>query len=389
MAGIGRPNSTTDEQRREIWRRWKEGQSLSDIGRALGKIPGSIHHVVKANGGYVPAERSRSGRVLSLSEREEISRGIAAEASSRDIAARIGRSPSTVSREVNRHGGREGYRASVADGQAWKNAERPKECLLAKDETLRDLVAQKLSDDWSPQQIAGWLAKSADEVDGRYVSHETIYKSLFIQARGVLKRELVTHLRTRRVMRRSKLASTEGQPRGQIRDAVSIHDRPAEIEDRAVPGHWEGDLIAGSGNSYIATLAERTSRFVMLVRVPGKDTVSVVSSLSAKIGDLPAGLMESLTWDRGTELADHRKFTIATDVKVYFADPKSPWQRGTNENTNGLLRQYFPKGTPLAGFNQSELDLVAGRLNSRPRKTLGYATPAETLYDLIGVAMTP
>ena len=389
MPGIGRPNSTTNEQRREIWRRWKEGQSLSDIGRALGKIPGSIHHVVKANGGYVPAERSRSERVLSLTDREEISRGMAAGESFRDIAVKIGRSPSTVSREVNRHGGREGYRANVADRQAWTNADRPKECRLAKDETLRNLVAEKLGNDWSPQQIAGWLAKAADEVDGRYVSHETIYKSLFIQARGVLKRELATHLRTRRVMRKSKLASTEGQPRGQIRDAVSIHDRPAEIEDRAVPGHWEGDLIAGSGNSYIATLAERTSRFVMLVRVPGKDTVSVVSSLSAKIRDLPDGLMQSLTWDRGMELADHRTFTVATDVKVYFADPKSPWQRGTNENTNGLLRQYFPKGSALSGVRQSDLDVIAERLNSRPRKTLGYATPAERLYDLIGVALTP
>jgi len=389
MPGIGRPNSTTNEQRREIWRRWKEGQSLSDIGRALGKIPGSIHHVVKANGGYVPAERSRSERVLSLTDREESSRGMAAGESFRDIAVKIGRSPSTVSREVNRHGGRESYRANVADRQAWTNADRPKECRLAKDETLRKLVAEKLGNDWSPQQIAGWLAKAADEVDGRYVSHETIYKSLFIQARGVLKRELATHLRTRRAMRKSKLASTEGQPRGQIRDAVSIHDRPAEIEDRAVPGHWEGDLIAGSGNSYIATLAERTSRFVMLVRVPGKDTVSVVSSLSAKIRDLPDGLMQSLTWDRGMELADHRTFTVATDVKVYFADPKSPWQRGTNENTNGLLRQYFPKGSALSGFRQSDLDVIAERLNSRPRKTLGYATPAERLYDLIGVALTP
>ena len=337
----------------------------------------------------MPAERSRSGRVLSLSDREDISRGIAAGQSVRDIALKIGRSPSTVSREVNRHGGREGYRANVADGQAWKNAERPKACLLAQDEVLRDLVAAKLGDDWSPQQIAGWLAKSAAEVDGRYVSYETIYKSLFIQARGVLRRELATHLRTRRVMRRSKLSSTKGQPRGQIRDAVSIHDRPAEVEDRAVPGHWEGDLIAGSGNTYIATLAERTSRFVLLVRVPGKDTVSVVSSLSAKIRELPAGLMESLTWDRGMELADHRKFTVATDVKVYFADPKSPWQRGTNENTNGLLRQYFPKGTALDVFRQSDLDVVASRLNSRPRKTLGYATPAERLYDLVGVALTP
>lgn len=388
MAKRGRPNRTTAEQRREIWRRWKEGQSLSDIGRALGKVPGSVYHVVKANGGFVPAERMRSPRVLSLHDREEISRGISAGMSFRDIARRIGRPVSTVSREVGRHGGRLEYRAAIADGQAWENARRPKACLLAVDEVLRDVVAQKLSQDWSPEQIAGWLRTDPDGLGGRRVSHETIYKSLFIQARGVLKQELTTHLRSRRAMRRAKSATTEGQQRGQIRDAVSIRQRPPEVADRAVPGHWEGDLITGSNNSHIATLVERVSRFTMLVRVPGKDAVSVEACLRAKIGDLPADMMRSLTWDRGCEMAKHRRFAVATGVTVYFADPHSPWQRGTNENTNGLLRQYFPKGTDLSGHTQAELDAVALKLNTRPRKTLHYETPADALCKIMSVAST-
>ncbi|MEJ8639907.1 IS30 family transposase [Streptomyces sp. MS2.AVA.5] len=378
MARIGRPG-LSDEQKREVWRRWRDGQSLSEIGRALGKVPGSIHGVVAANGGFVPAARTRSAGVLSLAEREEISRGLAAGDSFRAIAGRLGRAPSTVSREVGRHGGREKYRAARADEGAWGNARRPKSCLLQQSPALRDTVAGKLKEDWSPRQIAGWLARTFAPEDGMYVSHETIYKSLFIQARGVLKKELVSHLRRRRTMRRSKNASTAGQQRGCIRDAVSIRERPAEAEDRAVPGHWEGDLITGSKNSHIATLVERHSRYVMLVRVAGKDTISVISALSHQVRYLPDGLMTSLTWDRGTELADHKRFTMATDVKVYSADPKSPWQRGSNENTNGLLRQYFPKGTDLSGYTQADLDAVALKLNSRPRQTLGFETPADRL----------
>ncbi|MCX4392577.1 IS30 family transposase [Streptomyces sp. NBC_01767] len=378
MARIGRPG-LSDEQKHEVWRRWRDGQSLSEIGRALGKVPGSIHGVVAANGGFVPAARTRSAGVLSLAEREEISRGLAAGDSFRAIAGRLGRAPSTVSREVGRHGGRERYRAARADEGAWSNARRPKSCLLQQSPALRDTVAGKLKEDWSPRQIAGWLARTIAPEDGMYVSHETIYKSLFIQARGVLKKELVSHLRRRRTMRRSKNASTAGQQRGCIRDAVSIHERPAEAEDRAVPGHWEGDLITGAKNSHIATLVERHSRYVMLVRVAGKDTTSVISALSHQVRYLPDGLMTSLTWDRGTELADHKRFTMATDVKVYFADPKSPWQRGSNENTNGLLRQYFPKGTDLSGYTQAELDAVALKLNTRPRQTLGFETPADRL----------
>ncbi|MCX4537711.1 IS30 family transposase [Streptomyces sp. NBC_01669] len=378
MARIGRPG-LSDEQKREVWRRWRDGQSLSEIGRALGKVPGSIHGVVAANGGFVPAARTRSAGVLSLAEREEISRGLAAADSFRAIAGQLGRAPSTVSREVGRHGGREKYRAARADEGAWGNARRPKSCLLQQSPALRDTVAGKLKEDWSPRQIAGWLARTFAPEDGMYVSHETIYKSLFIQARGVLKKELVSHLRRRRTMRRSKNASTAGQQRGCIRDAVSIRERPAEAEDRAVPGHWEGDLITGAKNSHIATLVERHSRYVMLVRVAGKDTTSVISALSHQVRYLPDGLMTSLTWDRGTELADHKRFTMATDVKVYFADPKSPWQRGSNENTNGLLRQYFPKGTDLSGYTQADLDAVALKLNTRPRQTLGFETPADRL----------
>ena len=388
MARTGRPNRTTSEQRREIWQRWKRGQSLSEIGRALGKIPGSVYHVVKANGGYVPAERTRSARVLTLHDREEISRGISAGRSFREISRTLGRPVSTVSREVKRHGGRARYRGAVADAQAWVNAERPKRCLLAEDEVLRDVVAEKLNDDWSPEQIAGWLRTNPEGMGGRRVSHETIYRSLFVQARGVLKQELTQHLRTRRTMRRAKRATTKGQQRGQIRDAVSIHERPPEVDDRAVPGHWEGDLITGSGNSHIATLVERSSRFVMLVRVPGKDAVSVEMGLRNKVQQLPKDLMRSLTWDRGMELAEHQRFTVSTGVKVFFADPHSPWQRGTNENTNGLLRQYFPKGSDLSGYSQADLDVVALKLNTRPRKTLQFVTPGQELSRLMGVAAT-
>lgn len=386
MARIGRPGMS-DAQKREVWRRWKEGWSLSEIGRSLGKVPGSIHGVVKANGGYVPAERTRAAATLSLAEREEISRSLARNESFRAIAARLGRAPSTVSREVGRHGGRGKYRATVADERAWDSARRPKSCLLQRNSNLRDLVADKLADDWSPQQISGWLARRFAGEDGMYVSHETIYRSLFIQARGVLKKELLTHLRRRRTMRRSKNSTTAGQERGQIRDAISIKERPAEVTDRAIPGHWEGDLITGAKNSHIATLVERHSRYVMLVQVPGKDTISVVNALATHVRALPDTMMKTLTWDRGTELAEHRRFTIATDVKVYFCDPRSPWQRGSNENTNGLLRQNFPKGTDLSGYTQDDLDTVAFRLNTRPRKTLGYTTPIDKLVAT--VAATP
>ena len=377
MARMGRPGLSS-AQKAELWQRWKSGQSLSDIGRALGKHAGSVHGVLSANGGILPATRCRSSRSLSLAEREEISRGIAVGASMRKIAAIINRSPSTVSREVSRNGGST-YRAVEADSRAWHQACRPKPCHLVKFPILQGIVARKLSVNWSPAQIAGWLKQQYPEDGSMRISHETIYRSLFIQARGVLKKELVSHLRSRRMMRRSKHATTDGQPRGRISDGISIHERPADVEDRAIPGHWEGDLITGSNNTHIATLVERHSRFTMLVKVAGKDTNSVVTALSQQVRKLPAELRQSLTWDRGMELARHKQFTIATHVKVYFCDPQSPWQRGTNENTNRLLRQYFPKGTDLSGFSQADLNKVALQLNQRPRKTLNFCTPADKL----------
>ena len=378
MAQMGRPGLSA-AQKTELWRRWKSGQSLSDIGRALGKHAGSVFGVLKLNGGIYQPPRRRSRLALTLAEREEISRGIAADRSIRDTASAISRSPSTVSREIARHGGRNQYRAADADSQTWDQARRPKTCRLATHPRLRVMVASKLRLEWSPEQISGWLKRQFPDDDSMRISHETIYRRLFIQTRGVLKKELIGHLRSRRMMRRSKSASTDGQPRGQIIDGASIRERPADVEDRAIPGNWEGDLISGSKNTHIATLVERHSRFTVLVKVPGKDTVSVVTALSKQVRKLPSELRRSLTWDRGMELAHHKRFTVATDVQVYFCDPQSPWQRGTNENTNRLLRQYFPSGTDLSGYSQSDLNKVARRLNQRPRKILGFYTPADKL----------
>jgi transposase, IS30 family len=366
-------------QRTEIWRRWKSGQSLHEIGRAFGKPHSCIRCLLLPRGGIAPAARGRSRLALTLAEREDISRGIASGSPLREIARRLDRAASTVSREVTRHGGRPTYRAHEADDQAWDSALRPKECLLALHPRLREVVASKLILDWSPEQISGWLKTQYLDDQSMRVSHETIYRSLFIQARGVLKKQLMDHLRSKRRMRRCRHASVSGQSRGQIVDAISIRERPPEVEDRAIPGHWEGDLLSGAKNSYMATLVERHSRFAMLIKVPSKDTEVVVAALSRHVGKLPATLRRSLTWDRGLEMAKHKTFTVATDVKVYFCDPQSPWQRGTNENTNLLLRQYFPRGTDLSAYSQAQLDQVALRLNQRPRKTLGFETPASRL----------
>ena len=377
--------SATDKT--AIWDRWARGESLSTIGRAIERIPAAVFHVVRARGGMPPPPRWRSSRALTVREREEISRGLATGVSFRQLGVQLGRPTSTVSREVGRHGGRSGYRAAVADAATWTLARRPQRCRLAQRPVLCAHVAEKLAADWSPQQIAGWLQRTYPQDLAMQVSHETIYRSLFVQSRGVLKQELLRHLRRRKTMRRSTHASATMQPRGHIVDAVSIRERPASVEDRAVPGHWEGDLLAGKANSYIATLVERRSRFVMLVRVPGKDTQSVVQALTRRVRTFPTGLMSSLTWDRGMELAAHKAFSVATDVQVYFCDPQSPWQRGSNENTNGLLRQYFPDGTDLSTFTQAQLNIIARRLNTRPRKTLGYDTPADRLAT--SVASTP
>jgi len=364
-------------EKTELWDRWQRGESLRAIGRAFGKPSSSIYFQLAPHGGIRPPERCRSRLALTLSEREAISRGIVARRSIRSMARLLGRAPSTVSREVRRNGGYDRYRAAAANERAWARTRRPKRCKLANSRWLRRAVARKLRLNWSPEQIAGWL-KRAHPGDGSYqVSHETIYRSLFVQARGVLKKELVGHLRSKRTIRRSKQATQKGGAHGQIKDMISIRERPASVEDRAVPGHWEGDLISGSKNSYIATLVERHTRYVMLAKVAGKDTETVISALIKQARKLPNELYKSLTWDRGKELADHRRFSLATDIDVYFCDPQSPWQRGSNENTNGLLRQYFPKGTDLSVYSQAHLNKVARQLNERPRKTLEFETPAE------------
>ena len=364
-------------QRADIWDRWQRGESMSSIGRLFDRESSSIFSVLSPTGGIRPADRTRSKQALSLAEREEVSRGLSVKQSLRSIARQLGRSPSTISREVGRNGGTANYRATVSDQAAWDRALRPKLCKLACTPALSYAVSAKLQRKWSPEQIAGWLKCAFPGEPRKQVSHETIYRSLYIQARGVLKKELVEHLRAKRTIRRSRHASQKAGGKGQIKNMVSISQRPASVEDRAVPGHWEGDLIGGSKNSYIATLVERHSRYVMLVKVANKDTNSVVSALIKQSQRLPRELYKSLTWDRGKELADHPRLTLATDVKVYFCDPQSPWQRGTNENTNRLLRQYLPRGTDLSVHSQAKLSAIARQLNERPRKTLQYQTPAE------------
>jgi len=367
----------TQKQKSEIWDRWQRGESLKEIGRVFDRGSSSIYGQLSPTGGIRPPDRKRSRLALTLGEREEISRGIAANQSMRWMATRLNRSPSTISREINRHGGLDCYRASQADKTAWNKASRPKPCKLAGNPALKDAVAAKLRKNWAPEQVAGWLKREYPGDESNQVSHETIYRSLFIQARGVLKKELLQHLRSERTIRRSRHSSQHGDGRGKIANAISISERPASADDRAVPGHWEGDLIAGSNNSYIATLVERHTRYAMLVKVGDKKTETVISALIKHAHKLPGELYKSLTWDRGKELSDHQRFTLATDVDVYFCDPSSPWQRGSNENTNRLLRQYFPKGTDLSVHSQTKLNAVARELNERPRKTLNFETPAE------------
>jgi len=370
-------------QRAEIWDRWQRGESMSSIGRRFDRPSSSIFSVISPMGGIRPAARKRGRLTLSLNEREEISRGLSVKRSLRAIARQLGRAPSTISREVRRNGGPAAYRAAGADQAAWDRALRPKTCKLACHRGLRRTVSAKLQGKWSPEQIAGWLKRAFPGETHNQVSHETIYRSLYIQARGVLKKELLEHLRARRTIRRSRHASLKRSGLGQVKNAVSIRERPAAVEDRAIPGHWEGDLLAGSRNSYIATLVERQSRYVMLVKVANKDTASVVAALIKQSKKLPQELCKSLTWDRGKELADHQRLTLATDIDVYFCDPHTPWQRGTNENTNRLLRQYLPKGTDLSLHSQAKLSTIARQLNGRPRKTLQYQTPAERFAECV------
>jgi len=367
----------TAKQKAEIWDRWQRGESMNAIGRVFDRPSSSIFNQLSPTGGIRPSPRRRSRLALSLSEREEISRGLAGCQSLRKIASQIGRAPSTISREVKRNGGLKRYRANLADKAAWDRALRPKPCKLAQHPLLQRIVAAKLKRHWSPKQIDGWLKRHYPDNEARHVSHETLYRSLFIQARGVLKKELQQHLRSQRAIRRSRHASLKNEGLGKITNAVSIRERPASVKDRAVPGHWEGDLICGTNNSFIATLVERHTRYVMLARVKGKETETVINALIKQAHSLPKELYKSLTWDRGSEMADHQRFTLATDVQVYFCDPQSPWQRGSNENTNRLLRQYFPKKTDLSVHSQATLNRVARELNERPRETLDFETPAE------------
>jgi IS30 family transposase len=365
------------EQKAVMWDRWQKGESLHEIGRSFDRYHSSIQRLISVAGGVRPTKRKRSNIALSLSEREEVSRGIASNESMRSIASRLGRAPSTISREIERNGGDRKYRAARADKKAWERACRPKSCKLAGSPWLRRAIEIKLRVNWSPEQIAGWLKRTHPEDESKQVSHETIYRSLFIQTRGVLKKELLQYLRSERTMRKSVHAGQIKDGRGKIPNAISISERPALVEDRAVPGHWEGDLICGSKNSYVATLVERHTRYVMLVKLENKNSESVVTALIKQAKKLPSELYKSLTWDRGSEMKDHQRFTMATDIDVYFCDPRSPWQRGSNENTNRLLRQYFPKGTDLSVHSQSKLNAVARQLNERPRKTLDFETPAE------------
>ena len=367
----------SDSQKAQMWERWHKGESLQQIAQLFDRNHSSIQRILAEAGGIRPRQRCRSARTLSLAEREEISRGVVCGYSIRTMAASLGRAPSTVSRELKRNGGRQSYRASLADRAAWNRAERPKVCKLARHRALARRVADKLRRQWSPEQIAGWLQRIYPDDASRQVSHETIYRTLYIQSRGALKKELLAHLRRTRAMRRSRHHTQKTENHGRIVGAVSISERPATAEDRAVPGHWEGDLVFGSHNSQIATLVERQTRYVMAVKVGGKDTGTVVNALIRHARCLPKELYRSLTWDRGKELAAHRRFTLATDIQVYFCDPHKPWQRGSNENTNGLLRQYLPKGLDLSVIPQAKLNTIAKYLNERPRKTLGYETPAE------------
>lgn len=373
----------TESQKAVMWERWREGESLQQIAQMFDRNYSSVQGILAETGGIQPAQRHRSRLALTLAEREEISRSVVSGDSIVSVANRLGRAPSTVSREIKRNGGSQGYRANRADQLARDRARRPKTCKLVDNRPLARLVASKLELQWSPEQIAGWLKHAYPVNEDYHVSHETIYRSLYIQARGALKKELLEHLRRSRAMRRSRHHTMKTETHGRIRDAVSISERPAAVEDRAIPGHWEGDLLFGDASSQIATLVERQTRFVMLVKTTGKDTETVVNALINHAVKLPQELYKSLTWDRGKELASHKRFTVATDIKVYFCDPHAPWQRGSNENTNGLLRQYFPKGMDISTYSQSKLNAVARRLNERPRKTLNFQTPAERFYQCI------
>lgn len=369
----------TAEQKDEIWDRYKRGETMHDIGRAFDRFHSTFSRMIRETGGIRPRVRKRSRFALTLAEREEISRGLVAGLSMRAIGKALGRAASTISREIARNGGRKSYRATTADKRAWDQALRPKPCKLVLNGRLRRAVVIKLKRYWSPQQIAGWLKRRYPGNEAMHVSHETLYLSLYVQTRGALKKELIQYLRARRTIRQSRYGKPDTDKRGKIPDAVPISQRPASVEDRAVPGHWEGDLLCGPNIHSVVTLVERHSRYVMLLKVKNRETETVINALIKNAKRLPAEMYKSLTWDRGCEMTDHKRFTVATNIDVYFCDPQSPWQRGSNENTNRLLRQYLPRGTDLSKIPQARLNKIARELNERPRKTLDYECPAERL----------
>jgi IS30 family transposase len=360
------------------------GVPVKRIANHLGRRNSSLRKFLATTGARRPSARERCPLRLSLAEREEISRGLAAGLSIRAIARGLNRSPSTVCGEVNANGGPLKYRALPADRGAQRRALRPKRAKLAQCRRLRRVVERKLETRWSPQQISGWLAERYPNDPEMRVSHETIYQSLFVQSRGALRKELHACLRTGRAMRRAKAYTKRGVGQGQIRNMVMISERPAEVADRAVPGHWEGDLIFGKKMTSIGTLVERHSRYVILLKLPnGHGAPAVRQAMTKRILTLPAQLRRSITWDQGKEMAEHVQFTIDTGVQIYFCDPKSPWQRGSNENTNGLLRQYLPRSSDLSQCTQRELDTIARSLNTRPRQTLGWMTPSHAFANAV------
>ena len=382
--GHGDYERLTPEAIDQVWLRLRAGQAAKPTARQLGLCTGTVRAYLLRCGGIKPQPRRRGGCRLSVEEREEISRGLAAGLSYRVIAAGLGRNPSTVSREVAANSGRRQYRAARADRQAWTRATRPKVCKLAANLVLRDIVEEKLLLRWSPQQIAGWLKLTYPDSPEMLVSHESIYRTLYVQSRGALRKELSRYLRTGRVIRRPKgVRLPDG--RGGRPNTLHISERPPEADDRAVPGHWEGDLVFGKGMSPVATLVERSTRFLMLVALPGghHQADAVADALAAAITTLPKQLARSLTWDLGHEMAQHQRFTIETGVQVYFCDPKSPWQRGSNENTNGLLRQYLPRRLDFRTLTQADFDAIADQLNGRPRQTLGIKTPSQALAEVL------
>lgn len=376
----------TQEERALVFDLWKQGAGFSEIGRVITAKPGSVFTILRENGGIKPEPRHRNITHLTLSEREEIRVALSAKMSIRAVARMLNRSPSTISREVARNRGRRYYKAVDADNRAKRMAKRPKLALLERFPELKQLVIDKLELKWSPEQISGWLRVEYSRRKKMQISHETIYKSLYVRARNIIHHSLSEHLRRKRPMRHSRYHSRRGD-RGTINivDGVSIHERSKHIENRRSLGHWEGDLVTGSRNTHIATLVDRKSRFTIILKLAGKDATTVNDALISTFRKMPQEYRKSLTWDRGMELAKHADLTKEIGMPVYFCDPQCPWQRGTNENTNSLIRQYFPKKTDLSPHTQQRLNEVATQLNQRPRKTLKYKTPSHMIEKSVAV----